>query len=136
MTELFGKIGLAVVLVLILSAPSYANNLSVTNVTLGMRNPTAHTVAVTFNLSWQNSWRNKINFDATWLTVRLATATSAVLCPMSATGLNPAGTLPGSSPNLQIYVPKDATGAFLQPSSTGFIGNILNWLNLIKLINS
>jgi len=119
---------MSVVLGLLFSTPSYANNLLVTNVTLGTRNPSAKTVAVTFNVSWQNSWRNKINFDATWLTVRLnngqITPTNAGVCQITATGLNPAGTSPGNGPNLQLYVPQDATGAFLQPSSTGFIGNV------------
>src|SRR6202167_1011651 len=99
MTENFGKMLLAVVLVLLSTGPSYANNLSVTNVTLGSRDPNAHTVVVTFNVSWQNSWRNKINFDAAWLTVRLnnsqVTPTTEVLCQITATGLNPAGTSPG-----------------------------------------
>ena len=113
---------------IIFSTPVYANNLSITNVTLGNRNPNAKTVAVTFNVSWQNSWRNKINYDAAWLTVRLnnaqVTPTNAVLCQITATGLNPTGTSSGNGSNLQIYVPGDATGAFLQPSSTGFVGNV------------
>lgn len=113
---------------LLLSAPCYANNLSVTNVTLGTRDPNAKTVLVTFNVSWQNSWRNKINYDAAWLTVRLNNSqispTTATLCQITATGLNPAGTSAGNGSNLQMYVPQDGTGAFLQPSNPGFIGNV------------
>ena len=138
MTEYFGKILMAVVLGFLFSAPSYANNLSVTNVTLGTRDPNAKTVVVTFNVSWQNSWRNKINYDAAWLTVRLnnsqVTPTNAILCQITATGLNPAGTSAGNGSNLQIYVPQDATGAFLQPSSTGFVGNI-NTQNVQLTVN-
>ena len=129
---------MALVLGLIFSAPSYANNLSVTNVALGVRDPSANTVVVSFNVSWQNSWRNKINFDAAWLTVRLnnstVSPTNAVLCQVTATGLNPAGTSVGTGANLQIYVPQDATGAFLEPSSTGFIGNI-NTQNVQLTVN-
>jgi len=131
MTEKFGKILIGALLGLsglFLSVPSYANNLSVTNVTLGTRNPGAKTVAVSFNVSWQNSWRNKINYDAAWLTVRLnqsqGTTANAVLCQITATGLNPAGTSAGNGANLQIYVPQDASGAFLQPSAPGFVGNV------------
>ena len=151
---------LAVLAFLFSVSPSYANNLLVTNVTLGSRDPNAQTIVVSFNVSWQNSWRNKINYDAAWLTVRLtgsqattttdtstntatntntntntSTATdtntstgtnSAIggVCQVSATGLNPAGTSPGNGSNLQIYVPQDAAGAFLQPSGTGFVGNV------------
>jgi len=129
---------MAVVLGLLFSTPSYANNLSVTNVTLGSRDPNAQTVVVSFNVSWQNSWRTKINYDAAWLTVRLidsqVTPTNAVLCSVTATGLNPTGTSFGSGSNLQIYVPKDATGAFLQPSATGFLGDI-NTQNVQLTVN-
>ena len=94
--------------------------------------------SVSFNVSWQNSWRNKINFDAAWLTVRFnnspVTPTNAILCQITATGFNPAGTSPGTGSNLQIYVPQDATGAFLQPSSTGFLGNI-NTQNVQLTVN-
>jgi hypothetical protein len=121
-----------------LCVPAYANNLSVTNVTLGTRDPNAKTVVVTFNVNWQNSWRNKINYDAAWLTVRLnkaqVTPTEAVLCQVTATGLNPAGTSAGNGPNLQIYVPQDATGAFLQPSQTGFVDNV-NTQNVQLTVN-
>src|ERR1035438_508437 len=112
MTEYFGKIFITVVLGLIFSAPCFANNLSVTNVTLGSRDPNAKTVVVSFNVSWQNSWRNKINYDAAWLTVRLnsaqVTPTNAVLCQITATGFNPTGTTPGNGANLQVFVPQDA----------------------------
>ncbi len=128
MTEHFGKIGLVFALASLISTPIYANNLSVTNVALGSRDPSAKTVVVSFNVSWQNSWRNKINFDAAWLTVRLNNAavspTDKVLCQITGTGTNPAGTSAGSGPNLQIYVPQDAAGAFVQPSNTGFVGDI------------
>jgi len=129
---------MAALLGLLFSAPSYANNLSVTNVTLGTRDPNAQTVVVSFNVSWQNSWRNKINYDAAWLTVRLNNAavspTNEILCQITATGLNPAGTSPGNGANLQIYVPQDGTGAFLQPSNTGFTGNI-NTQNVQLTVN-
>lgn len=138
MTENFGKILIVAALGLFLGVTScYANNLSVTNVTLGSQNPNAKTVVVSFNVSWQNSWRNKINYDAAWLTVRLidqTTSASPVLCTVSAVGLNPAGASAGNGSNLQIYVPQDATGAFLEPSSTGFVGDI-NTQNVQLTIN-
>jgi len=134
----FGKILLAVFLAFFITAPVFANNLSVTNVSLGARDPNTHTVVVNFNVSWQNSWRNKINFDAAWLTVRLnntqVTPTDEILCPLTAAGLNPAGSSTGNGANLALYVPQDAVGAFLQPSATGFIGNI-NTQNVQMTVN-
>src|ERR1700749_3875534 len=100
MTEHFGKILMMILLGFAFTTPSYANNLSVTNVALGTRNPNAKTVIVSFNVSWQNSWRNKINYDAAWLTVRLnnaqVTPTNKILCQITATGVNPAGTSVGN----------------------------------------
>ena len=130
-------LGLAL-MTLVLCTPALANNLSVVNVAIGTRNPNAKTVVVTFNVSWQNSWRNKINYDAAWLTVRLnnaqVTPVNKILCQITATGLNPAGTSTGNGSNLQIYVPKDAAGAFLQPAATGFVGNI-NTQNVQLTVN-
>lgn len=98
MTGHLGKFFFVLGWLLLFSALGFANNLSVTNVTLGTRDPNAKTVAVTFNVSWQNSWRNKINYDAAWLTVRLnntqVTPTDKILCQITATGLNPAGSSP------------------------------------------
>src|SRR5437764_1186645 len=101
----------------------FANNLTISNVSLGSRNPTAKTLVVTFNVSWENSWRNKINHDALWLTVRLQnTASSPVykkLCQIPAAGLNPAGSSTGTAANLEFYVPSDKSGAFLRRSANG-----------------
>ena len=138
MTEYFGKILMMLVLGSLSCTTAFANNLSVTNVAIGTRDPNAQTVTVNFNVSWQNSWRNKINYDAAWITVHLnnsqVTPTTAVLCQITANGMNPAGTSAGNGPNMQIYVPQDGTGAFLQPSTTGFVGNV-NTQNVQLTIN-
>lgn len=112
----------AISLYLILSDESvFANNLIVTNVSLQNRDPAANTVVVNFNASWENSWRNKINHDALWLTVRLydpaANPSAKNLCTLTASGVNPAGTSSGSSTGLEVYVPSDKTGAFLRRST-------------------
>ncbi len=100
-----------------------ANNLSVTNVSLGSRDPGAKTVVVSFDASWDNSWHNKINHDALWLTVRLQDATASPvakkLCQISAAGINPAGSSVGTAKNLEFYVPSDKQGAFLRRSANG-----------------
>ncbi len=111
-----------------LSSAAYANNLSITNVSLGSRNPTANTVILQFDLSLENSWRTKINHDAIWITVRLYNpATSPAnkkLCQISASGLNPSGTSVGNSSDLEISVPNDKLGAFLRPLNYGMGKNI------------
>jgi formylglycine-generating enzyme required for sulfatase activity len=105
-----------------------ANNLTISNVSFGSRNPSTKTLVVTFDVSWENSWRNKINHDAVWLTLRLNnTASSPVykkLCQVSAAGLNPEGSSTGSASNLELYIPSDKAGAFLRRSSNGAVANV------------
>ena len=100
-----------------------ANNLSVSNVTMGTRIPSNNTVVIQFDLSWENSWRTKINHDAVWVTARLYnptnTPTNKKLCQITASGLNPVGSSIGSSSNLEISVPTDRFGAFLRPLNYG-----------------
>jgi len=101
----------------------HANNLSVSNVTLEDRNPSSKTVVVQFDVSWENSWKTKINHDATWLTVRLydptVNPTSKMLCDIAVSGVNPTGISAGTSSDLEVYVPSDQKGAFLRPMTYG-----------------
>ena len=117
-----------IILGLVVSTTAFANNLSVGNVSLSTRNPSAKTIVVAFDLSWNNSWRNKINHDAVWLSIRLAnsqdSSLGSTLCQVSAAGLNPAGTSTGSASNLEIYVPADKVGAFVRRSSNGAVADV------------
>ncbi len=111
--------GLAIIVgIFSLPAISQANDLKVSNVRLGPRDANAKTLAVFFDLSWQNSWRNKINHDAVWVTVRLqdaqAGSSEKKLCRLSVSGLNPSGTSAGSNSDLAIQVPADKAGAFIR----------------------
>jgi formylglycine-generating enzyme required for sulfatase activity len=120
-TRKSGILGLAFFLGMILSPQvSQANDLKVTNVRLGPRDTSAKTLSVLFDISWQNSWRNKINHDAAWVTVRLADVNAASLekklCSLSVSGSDPAGTAYGSGNDLEVYVPSDKIGAFIRRS--------------------
>ena len=58
-------------LALIMSAPfCLANNINVSNVTLTGFNVAQDYVLVQFDLSWENSWRDDINWDAAWVFVK------------------------------------------------------------------
>ncbi len=110
------------------AATANANNLAISNVSLGSRDPNTKTLVVTFDVSWQNSWRNKINHDATWLTVRLnntqASLTYKKLCHVSVAGLDPVGSSTGSASGLEFYVPTDKAGAFLRRSLNGKVADV------------
>ncbi|MCD4780413.1 MAG: formylglycine-generating enzyme family protein [Candidatus Omnitrophica bacterium] len=117
-------------LILLLSSghSCYANNLNITNVTLTERNPSAGTVVVEFDVSWENSWRTKINHDAVWLTVRLykstVTPTNKILSPLTESGLNPQGIYTGSTSQVELYVPADKWGVFIRPAAYGKFSTI------------
>ncbi len=95
-----------------------ANNLKISNVFLGPRDPVKNTCIIQFDITWDNSWRNKINHDAVWLTVRLQDSQIAPphkkLCSLISDGLNPQDTKVGSNKDLEVLVPEDRKGAFLQ----------------------
>lgn len=116
-------------LIIIFSANNaFANNLTVSNVSFGTRNPSANTIEITFNVSWDNSWKTKINHDAVWLTVRLnnpsVLPTEKKLCQLTSSGLNPSSTDVGSNDDLEFYVPSDKVGAFLRPTDYGTFSSV------------
>ncbi|MFA5059722.1 MAG: SUMF1/EgtB/PvdO family nonheme iron enzyme [Candidatus Omnitrophota bacterium] len=104
---------------------AFANNLAVSNVTMSTRDPANDTFILQFDVSWNNSWRNKINHDAIWFFVKVDTGTAPYShCLMKTSGASPTGFSAGSDTNLAIYVPSDKTGAFLRPSSYRAMGSV------------
>ena len=115
-------LSLGLVLVVSLLPSVFANNLSISNVRLTDRNPSSKTVAVLFDISWENSWRNKINHDAAWVTLRLTgndPSAGKSLCSLSAAGITPQGFSAGTNAAAELYVPGDKTGVFVRRSGHG-----------------
>lgn len=119
----FLKVLLVSGLVLLCPRAVLANDLSISNIVLEDRDPSAGTVVVKFDLSWKNSWKTKINHDAVWLTIRLQDSTAnpsaKQLCDLKTSGLTPLDTDIGSNSSLEIYIPEDKKGAFVRPSVFG-----------------
>jgi len=129
MTSKFYKIYLSLIIACGLTTSAQANNLSITNVGLASRDPGTKTLVVQFDVAWNNSWRNKINHDAIWLTVRLNNTADVItnkrLCKISTSGLNPTGSSLGTANNLEFYVPSsDQKGALLRRSSNGNVVDV------------
>lgn len=55
------------------SSQVFANNLSVSSVSITGQNTTNQSAQVQFTLTWNNSWRNEINYDAAWVFVKYST---------------------------------------------------------------
>ena len=68
-----------------------ANNVAVTNVTLSALG--GGKAAVTFDLSWEHSWRDVENHDAAWVFVKYSPdgGTRWAHATLAASGLDPAG---------------------------------------------
>lgn len=119
---------LALIVACVLSTSAQANNLSISNIALGSRDPSTKSLIIRFDINWNNSWHNKINHDAVWLTIRLNntqdTITNKKLCQITSSGINPIGSSIGTASNLEFYVSADKKGALLRRSLNGNVGNI------------
>jgi formylglycine-generating enzyme required for sulfatase activity len=98
-----------------------ANSLKIENISLAEPNGTDKTIGITFDISWQNSWRNFINHDAVWVFVKYskdagATWSHAIL---KTSGTNPSGFSTGSGTGIEIVVPTEKSGCFIRRSLAG-----------------
>ncbi len=102
-----------------------ANNVVVTNTDL--KTPGSGTVKVEFDLSWDNSWRDGVNYDTCWVFVKYSvdSGTNWSHATLAASGTNPAGFSSGTGTGLNIIVPVDKKGAFIQRSTAG-TGTVAN----------
>jgi formylglycine-generating enzyme required for sulfatase activity len=98
-----------------------ANNLSVSSVSLGNVSLGQATATVQFNISWDNSWRTDTNYDAAWVFVKYSkdAGVSWNHATLKTSGTNPTGFSGGTGTALDIIVPLDKKGAFLQRTSNG-----------------
>jgi len=98
-----------------------ANNLAVSSVSLSNVSLGQVTATVQFNISWDNSWRTATNYDAAWVFVKYSTDAGVTWhhATLKTSGTNPAGFSQGSGTALDIIVPADEKGAFLQRSANG-----------------
>ena len=102
-----------------------ANNLAVSAVSVESVSLGQTTAKVQFDISWDNSWRTSINYDAAWVFIKYSTnaGVSWNHATLKAGGTNPADFSGGSGTALDIIVPADKKGAFLRRSAFGS-GNV------------
>ncbi len=106
---------------LALVANCYANNISVSNVSITSPNATAKTAKVQFDISWENSWRTGLNYDAAWVFIKYSTDSGTTWrhATLKTSGTTPTGFSVGSGTGIEIIVPTDKVGAFVQRSANG-----------------
>jgi len=98
-----------------------ANNLRLANGDIVSQNASAKSVTIQFDISWDNSWKDFTNNDAVWVFIKYSSDGGSTWnhATMKVSGTNPSGTSPGSGTGVELIVPADKKGCFIQRTSTG-----------------
>ena len=97
-----------------------ASNLQVNNVRVNTRDDA--TAYVTFDISWQNSWRyTNINHDAAWVFFKVCQKNSTEWqhVTLEGAGVNPPGYSNGVGTAVDLIVPADRVGLFVRRAGQG-----------------
>ena len=92
-----------------------ANNMLIQNVTTTGNNAAAKTIQVQFDMSWDNSWRDGINWDAAWVFIKFKKANGL----WEHAKLNQAGFANGSGTANTMQVTSDKLGSWVYRSASG-----------------
>jgi|GEM_PF-297449 len=93
----------------------HANALVISNTSLTGQNTGNGTWQVRFNITWQNSWRDNINWDGVWLFCKYRVGTG----PWLHATLSPSGHMTGSGTPIQLQASCDRKGAFITRRDLG-----------------
>jgi len=86
-----------------------ANGLQATNISLQGQNITNQTWQVRFNLSWNNSWRDDINYDAAWVFIKFRIGNG----PWTHAILDTSGFVTGNGTATELRVSPDGRGVMV-----------------------
>jgi len=71
--KMIGRFTSCIASILLLgSAESFSNNLAITSPSVESVNPSGQVATLQFSLSWENSWRDEVNYDAVWVFVKFS----------------------------------------------------------------
>jgi hypothetical protein len=102
-------------LLLVAATQLKANNMLVKNVTTTGNNAANKTIQVQFDMSWDNSWRDGINWDAAWVFMKFKDANGL----WQHVQMNTTGFANGTGTANTIQVGSDKVGAFVYRSAAG-----------------
>jgi formylglycine-generating enzyme required for sulfatase activity len=110
-----------------------ANGLVVSNGDLVDQNTADGVVAVKFDLSWQNAWRDGVNHDAIWVFMKYSDDDGKTWkhASMALSGTNPSGFYKGDGTALEIVVPQDLKGCIVRKSASGSGAVVSTGLKLV-----
>ncbi len=119
---MFNKRFLALMIVaLAFPAFSFANNLNLANGVLTSQDGNNNTIKIQFDISWDNSWRDIVNNDAAWVFVKFSDDSGKTWkhATLKSSGKNPPGFSFGLGTPVDLIVPSDKKGVFVQRSENG-----------------
>jgi hypothetical protein len=102
-------------LVLLMGTGAFANNMLVQNVTTLGNDAVNRTIQVQFDVSWDNSWRDEINYDAAWIFMKFKNASGV----WQHVQLNQTGFVAGTGTANTVQVTADKVGSWLYRSGLG-----------------
>ncbi|MEI8344900.1 MAG: SUMF1/EgtB/PvdO family nonheme iron enzyme [Candidatus Omnitrophota bacterium] len=93
--------------------------MSISSLNSYAQDTTADTLTFQFNISWNNSWRDAVNYDAAWVFLKYSKDSGVTWnqMTMKTSGTNPAGTSIGTGTPIDLIVPLDREGFFIQRSA-------------------
>lgn len=94
---------------------AFANNMLVQNVTTLGNDAVNKTIQVQFDISWDNSWRDAINYDAAWIFMKFKNASGV----WQHVQLNQTGFVAGTGTANTVQVTSDKVGCWLYRSALG-----------------
>jgi hypothetical protein len=100
---------------LMIGSQAYANGLVISNTSLTGQNTSTQTWQVRFNITWDNSWKDNVNWDAVWIFCKYRVGTNA----WGHATLNAGGFQTGSGTPININVACDQKGAFISRRELG-----------------
>jgi hypothetical protein len=126
--KMMSKITTLTVALLVTCNLILANNMLVQNVTTLGNDAVNKTIQVQFDISWDNSWRDSINYDAAWIFMKFKDANGL----WQHVKLNPSGFVNGTGTANTLQVTSDKIGSWLYRSTLGSgtfntIGMQLQW---------